>query len=92
MRVVKAAKGKTVNHVKSLSVSTQKGNIHLTPVYWPKTVSRPRLASKDMRKRDLTKTQKKGKEDTHDQLLRVTTTHKAPSTTCGFITGSTRST
>lgn len=50
IRVVKAAKGKMVNHVKSLSVSTQKGGIHLTPVYWPKMVSRPRLASEEVRR------------------------------------------
>lgn len=63
MRVVKAAKGKMVNHVKSLSVSTQKGGNRLS-VYWPKTVSRSRLASEEVLKGDLTETQKKGKEGT----------------------------
>lgn len=92
MPVVKAARGKMVNHVKSLCVSTRKGNIHLTPGYWPKTLSRPRLASEEGRQGELTKTQKKGKEDIRDQLLRVTTTHKALGTVGGRITCSTPST
>lgn len=61
MPVVKAARGKMVNHVKSLCVSTWKRNIHLTPGYWPKTVSRPWLASEEGRQGSWPRPRRKGK-------------------------------